>query len=93
MQGAALSREYTKEEVIRNGVTSHGVRFDIKQLDPARVRFLTSEEVEEIKEITDADSTISAKRACLELPREQRWSTLELAPHRSLSICSRSAGE
>ena len=57
MQGAALSREFTKEEVLRNGVTSHGVRFDIKQLDPARVRFLTSEEVEEIKEITDLKST------------------------------------
>ena len=35
--------------------------------------------IEEIKEITDAESTMSAKRACLELPREQRWSTLELA--------------
>ena len=57
MQGAALSMEFTKEEVLRNGVTSHGVRFDIKQLDPARVRFLTSEEVEEIKEITDLKST------------------------------------
>jgi hypothetical protein len=57
MQGAALSMEFTKEEVLRNGVTSHGVRFDIKQLDPARVRFLTTEEVEEIKEITDLKST------------------------------------
>jgi hypothetical protein len=57
MQGAALSLEFTKEEVLRNGVTSHGVRFDIKQLDPARVRFLTFEEVEEIKEITDLKST------------------------------------
>ena len=57
MQGAALSMEFTKEEVLRNGVTSHGVRFDIKQLDPARVRFLTAEEVEEIKEITDLKST------------------------------------
>jgi hypothetical protein len=57
MQGAALSMEFTKEEVLRNGVTSHGVRFDIKQLDPARVRFLTFEEVEEIKEITDLKST------------------------------------
>ena len=57
MQGAALSMEFTKEEVLRNGVTSQGVRFDIKQLDPARVRFLTSEEVEEIKEITDLKST------------------------------------
>ena len=57
MQGAALSMEFTKEEVLRNEVTSHGVRFDIKQLDPARVRFLTSEEVEEIKEITDSKST------------------------------------
>ena len=57
MQGAALSLEFTKEEVLRNGVTSHGVRFDIKQLDPVRVRFLTAEEVEEIKDITDLKST------------------------------------
>jgi hypothetical protein len=57
MQGAALSTEFTKQEVIDNGVTSHGVRFDIKQIDPARVRLLTDEEIAEVKDITDLKST------------------------------------
>ena len=57
MQGAALSMEFTKEEVLRNSVTSHGVRFDIKELSPDRVRLLTAEEVEEIKDITDLKNT------------------------------------
>ena len=57
MNGAALSTEFTKQEVLDNGVTSHGVRFDIKQLDPARVRLLTDKEIEEVKDITDLKST------------------------------------
>ena len=57
MKGAALSTEFTKQEVIDNGVTSHGVRFDIKQIDPARVRLLTDEEIAEVKDITDLKST------------------------------------
>ena len=57
MQGAALSTEFTKQEVIDNGVTSHGVRFDIKQIDPSRVRLLTDEEIAEVKDITDLKST------------------------------------
>ena len=57
MNGAALSTEFTKQEVLDNGVTSHGVRFDIKQLDPARVRLLSDEEIEEVKDITDLKST------------------------------------
>lgn len=42
-------------------------------------KVLSNITIEEIKEITDSDSTMSAKRVCLELPREQRWSALELA--------------
>lgn len=57
MQGAALSTEFTKQEVLDNGVTSHGVRFDIKQIDPARVRLLTDDEINEVKDITDLKST------------------------------------
>jgi hypothetical protein len=57
MQGAALSTEFTKQEVLDNGVTSHGVRFDIKQIDPDRVRLLTDEEIAEVKDITDLKST------------------------------------
>jgi hypothetical protein len=56
MQGAALSTEFTKQEVLDNGVTSHGVRFDIKQIDPARVRLLTDEEINEVKDITSIRS-------------------------------------
>jgi len=57
MRGAALSTEFTKQEVLDNGVTSHGVRFDIKLIDPARVRLLTDEEIAEVKDITDLKST------------------------------------
>ena len=57
MKGAALSTEFTQQEVIDKGVTSHGVRFDIKQIDPARVRLLTDEEIAEVKDITDLKST------------------------------------
>ena len=56
MQGAALSTEFTKQEVLDNGVTSHGVRFDIKQIDPARVRLLTDDEINEVKDITSIRS-------------------------------------
>jgi hypothetical protein len=56
MQGAALSTEFTKQEVLDNGVTSHGVRFDIKQIDPARFRLLTDEEINEVKDITSIRS-------------------------------------
>ena len=56
MQGAALSTEFTKQEVLDNGVTSHGVRFDIKQIDPARVRLLTDDEINEVKDITNIRS-------------------------------------
>ncbi len=57
MNGGAVRSEVTKQEVLDNGVTSHGVRFDIKQLDPARVRLLTDKEIEEVKDITDLKST------------------------------------
>ena len=57
MRGAALSTEFTKQEVLDNGVTSHGVRFDIKLIDPARVRLLTDEEIAEVKDITNLKST------------------------------------
>ena len=56
IQAAALSVEFIKGGVLENGITTQGVRFDPKKIDPARFRLLTEEEIDAVKDITDINS-------------------------------------
>jgi hypothetical protein len=56
IQAAALSVEFIKGDVLKNGITTQGVRFDPKKIDPARFRLLTEEELDAVKDITDVNS-------------------------------------
>jgi hypothetical protein len=56
IQAAALSVEFIKGDVLKKGITTQGVRFDPKKIDPARFRLLTEEELDAVKDITDINS-------------------------------------
>ena len=56
IQAAALSVEFIKGGVLENGITTQGVRFDPKKIDPARFRLLTEEELDAVKDITNINS-------------------------------------